>query len=176
MPPAPRPRAKTTAKPTPAATATTDATDSATSTPPLSRLAARTPADKRLHGSIETLYQGIGLGAIALAQARDDQRFLTVGVELLQGVPVQNVDGTVTQDAKAEKLADAWMDLADRNPKVKSVLKKFSEGAAASELIVLHVTLAMPFLPAIGALLPGRGNSGNGNGTPPPDMGAGGFP
>lgn len=52
----------------------------------------------------------------------------------------------------ADKITDAWMTLADRNPRVKDALKRFTEGGAFAEVAVLHIGLVYPFLPGIPGL------------------------
>lgn len=170
MPDVPRPRSRKAAPKTePTETTESKGTGSATPkgapsvTPPPTK---RTPADNKLAASIRGMYEGAGMLALQFSMG-GDPRLAHVGNLLL--APEHRIDLTTgepvpTDDPRtgAEKITDAWMTLADRNPRVKEMLKRFTEGGAFAELAVLHFGLVFPFLPGIPSLmrlLPGVSSS-----------------
>jgi len=102
-----------------------------------------------MYAGAGTVIQGIG---VARALSTGDERTLKLGIDLQE---------------QSERLASAWMTLADRNPKVKANLKKFIEAGAAAELVGLHTALLLPFLPGIlpgvvvGTTVPAYGPNGS---------------
>lgn len=144
MPEVPRPRKpRTTAKT--GTTETTDSTKTAKETPPpplsSSPTVKRTPADQKLTDAVAAMYSGVGMLVMGIgiprAQASGDGRIAQTGLD------IQN---------NAEKFAEAWMTCADRNPKVKATLKKVTEGGAFAEVVALHLSLLLPYLPGIPGL------------------------
>ena len=91
----------------------------------------RTPADKKLAASIAGTYQAIGMGIIGIGMARNDGGLAGTGTATVNN---------------AEQIAEAWLDLADKNPSVKKALKKFTEISATGTLVGLHITLLIPLL------------------------------
>lgn len=55
---------------------------------------------------------------------------------------------------RADAAVEAWLDLADKNPKVKTALRRFTEGSAFAGLIGVHVAMAAPVLASRGILPP----------------------
>ena len=146
----PRPRTKERAPRQPRAkTATTETPDSATST-------VRTPADAKLAESVKGMYEGIGVLSMTLGMPRGDERLVNFGLSLVNptvvGLTAEGAPITPDERTGAEKVTDAWMTCADRNPKVKAALRRFTEGGAFAELIALHVSLLIPFLPGVPGL------------------------
>lgn len=140
MPDVPRPRSR---KPS-AKTDTTETTGSTTKAPPdppPTPATTRTPADRKLAESVAAMYSGVGMLVMGIgvprAHATGDERLVATGIEI-QG--------------QAETFAEAWMNLADKNPKVKAALKKATEGGAFAEVFALHVALLLPYLPGIPGL------------------------
>lgn len=161
MPPVPRPRGKRQAEPETPKTGTTETPEtSGIPTPPPApspTAVKRTPADNKLAASVRGMYEGLGMIALQFGMNGGDPRLLQVGqtlmapemrIDLASGTPV------LTDDPRtgADKITDAWMTLADRNPRVKDALKRFTEGGAFAEVAVLHFGLVFPFLPGIPSL------------------------
>lgn len=148
MPEVPRPRARKPSTKTPPkdstesppATDTTGTTDPSGTTEP-KPWADRTPADRKLAEAVSAMYSGVGM--------------LVMGI----GIPraVQTGDGRIAQTGNdiqenADRFAEAWMVTAERNPKVKALLKKVTEGGAFAEVVALHLSLLLPYLPGIPGL------------------------
>lgn len=116
----------------------------------------RTPADAKLAESVKGMYEGIGLLALGAGMHRSDDRLIGLGAGLMQASPTSTdpMGNPVYADPRtgADKLTDAWMTLADRNPRVKTALKKFAEGGAVAELAAMHFSMLLPFLPGIPGL------------------------
>lgn len=91
----------------------------------------RTPADRKLAASVAGTYQAIGMGMIGIGMRIEDAGLVGTGTATVNG---------------SEQIAEAWLDLADKNPQVKKALKKFTEVSAAGTLIGLHITLLIPIL------------------------------
>jgi hypothetical protein len=91
----------------------------------------RTPADRKLAASIAEMYQMLGMVGMGVATTKQDQGIAGTSAAVLQN---------------SEAIAEAWMDLADKNPKVKAALKSITEVSAIGAVVGLHVTCALPFL------------------------------
>lgn len=92
----------------------------------------RTPADRKLATSLSSTYQAVGVSICTVGIHRGgDARFLTSGQSFIE---------------KADELAEAWMQLADQNPKVKAALRKFTETSAMAGLVGMHFACMAPFL------------------------------
>lgn len=150
-------------------TATTETPDSSDSPRATGRgPARRTAGDAKLAESLRTMYEGVAVLAFTVGFQRQDERLLTLSAELTEPKRAQTVNPStgeatviiVDERTGADRLVDAWMTLADRNPRVKTILVKFTEGGAAAEVVALHVGLLMPFLPGI----PGFPTNGAGAG------------
>lgn len=157
MPSVPRPNAKT--KPPPPKVPKPEpeqATPGTTHTPnpSTSRL---NRDDAKLRESLRGMYEGVGMLAMGVGIPRKDPRLLQFSATLLEP---QIVGLTPTGEAilgpdprtGAEKIADAWMTAADRNPRIKTALRRFTEGGAIAEVAALHISLLLPFLPGIPGL------------------------
>jgi hypothetical protein len=86
-----------------------------------------------LHTELESTYQM--LGTVGMMASRGDE------LKLAASVNVINCAGPA---------ADAWIDLAEKNPKVKDALQKFVSGTAAAQLISIHFAMLTPMLAAYG--------------------------
>lgn len=157
----PRPRSKAEREAAKKA-ATEEATPGTTGTPektPKLSGSRTTTTDVKLRESVKGMYEGVAMLAMGIGMTRQDQRLLQFAGTLMEPpgpIPVMNHDQTAfelvpapDQRTGAEKIADAWMTAADRNPKVKQYLRKVTEGGAFAEVLALHVTLLIPFLPGI---------------------------
>lgn len=102
------------------------------------------------------MYEGLGMLGLQVAMIRNDARFAQFGHTLMGPEMRVSLTGEMvpTDDPRsgADKITDAWMTLADRNPRVKDALKRFTEGGAFAEVAVLHIGLVYPFLPGIPGL------------------------
>lgn len=97
----------------------------------------RSPADTKLQTSIAEMYQVLGLAVNGLGGAAQDDGMQGTGVALVM---------------QSEGIASAWMDLAEKNPKVKKILQNLTEVSAVGAVVGIHVTCAMPFLQSRGIL------------------------
>lgn len=93
-----------------------------------------------LHTELESTYQM--LGTVALFASRGDE------FKQAAAVNVMNTAGGA---------ADAWVELAEKNPKVKDALLKFTAGTAAAQLISVHFAMFAPLLSAYGLIPSGLG-------------------
>jgi hypothetical protein len=91
----------------------------------------RTPADRKLAASVAEMYQMLGMIGMGLAVPREDRGLAGTSNAFL---------------VNAEAIAEAWMDLADKNPRVKAMLKSVTEVSAVGAVVGLHVTCILPFL------------------------------
>lgn len=48
--------------------------------------------------------------------------------------------------------ADAWVDVAEKNPKIKAALLKFTSGTAMAQVVSVHVTMLLPVLSGYGVV------------------------
>jgi hypothetical protein len=90
-----------------------------------------TADEKKLASSIAQAYGMIGVGIVGIGIRLSDQGLVGTGVE------TSNM---------AEALSLAWIELARKNPKIKTYLKKMVEASAAGVLIGMHVAVLMPLL------------------------------
>jgi hypothetical protein len=91
----------------------------------------RAPNDRKLALSLAETYQTIGAVGFGFAQVKQDEGLAHTSARVIEN---------------AEAIAEAWMDLADKNPKVKSALKGLTEVSSIGVLAGLHFTCALPFL------------------------------
>lgn len=156
----PRPRTKTpprtskVPKPEPEATKT-----GTTGTPDSSRSpAAARPSrdDVKLRESVKGMYEGVAMLAFAVGMQREHTGLLQFSGTLMEPsvVGLTDTGDPIVVDPRtgADKIADAWMTAADRNPRIKQALKRVTEGGALAEVAALHMTLLLPFLPGIPGL------------------------
>lgn len=99
----------------------------------------RTAQDNAAREALVGIYTMGGAALAASAVAREDHPLAAAGMNVI---------------GNAERVADAWMDLADRNPRIRAMLHKLSEGSAIGTLVGLHVSMAMPVLAAKGLVPP----------------------
>lgn len=99
----------------------------------------RPPTDRRIADSITGTYQSAGMVIIAAAMARQDEGLLGTGQAVVNG---------------AESASEAWLELADQNPKVKKALQRFSEGSAVATLFAVHIGMVLPLAASRGVLPP----------------------
>jgi hypothetical protein len=102
----------------------------------------RTPADKKLQAAIVGTYQGIGAGGIGIGMRLGDPGLQGTGLALIES---------------ADAISEAWMELADTNPKVKQFLKRATEVSTVGTLVALHLAAAMPLLISRGVIPDGFG-------------------
>lgn len=99
----------------------------------------RTPTDKKLAAELASTYQGIGLAVMGVGNLRQDPGVIATGVAVVE---------------HAEQASEAWLDLADQNPKVKAALKRFTEASAVGSLVMVHASMLIP-LAASRGIIPG---------------------
>lgn len=97
------------------------------------------PADKRLHASLCTGYEGIGGVVIAIGNAKNDDGLKGVGLKCVNN---------------ADRAADAWIELAAENPKIKAMLLRFTETSKVGVLVGIHVAMFVPLLADRGIVPP----------------------
>lgn len=97
----------------------------------------RTPADRKLSASIAEMYIMLGMVVGGLGDVKQDVGLATTGQALA---------------INSEAIAETWMDLAERNAKVKATLKSLTEVSAVGALVGIHVTCAMPLLASRGVV------------------------
>jgi hypothetical protein len=117
----------------------------------------RTAADKKLAASIAGGYQSIGGLIIGIGARFEDQGLVGTGAATINN---------------AEMIAEAWIDVSQKNPKVKAWLEKITEVSALGVLVSLHVATVLPLLMDRGVIPPGMmafaappASNGNGNGS-----------
>lgn len=113
----------------------------------------RTPSDRKLAEAVAGLYQVGGSLALGIGLRLEDQGIAASGVKTVE---------------MAEPIAEAWLDLADKNPKVKNALLKMTEVSSLGVLVGMHVTMLVPLLVDRG-IVPdtiAAAMSANGNGSP----------
>jgi hypothetical protein len=98
--------------------------------------------DKKLHASLVRMYSMMGVGMTGFGQARGDIGLATAGVNVM---------------SNASETADAWIELAQQNPRVRQALNGLVTGGAMANLIGSHVAIVAPILAARGAIPPGVG-------------------
>lgn len=155
MPPVPRPTARARAEDkvkgkTPPEGSTTGTPRTPESTP------TRTSRDDvKLRESVKGMYEGVALLALGVGLPHQHEGLLQFANTLMEPQALVMSDGqVVVPDPRtgADKIADAWMTAADRNPRIKQALKRVTEGGALAEVAALHITLILPFLPGIPGL------------------------
>ena len=99
----------------------------------------RSPQDRKLQEAISGTYQLASMSLMAVGYRLGDN-----------GV----AGSAVAMAEQSDALAELWMDLADRNPKIKAALRRFTEASAASALVAAHVPIVAPLLIDRG-ILPG---------------------
>lgn len=132
----------------------------------------RTSADRKLADSLAGVYQMVGAGIVGIGQTRlmagiasDNARAVAHGNRLTNmGVQTVNL---------SETAAEAWLDVADQNPKVKRALKRFSETSATAVLIGIHFQMLLPMLPFDPEALVAAAATPATNGATPGENGAG---
>lgn len=117
----------------------------------------RTPADRKLAASVAGGYQTIGALITGIGFRIEDSGLVGTGTATINN---------------SEMLAEAWMDLADKNPKVKDTLKRLTEVTTVGVLVSLHLATLMPLLidrgvvpPGVAAMAFAGPANGNMNGT-----------
>lgn len=106
----------------------TSSKDKDSTTPPKAK---PTTKDAKLQESITDLYAQGGLILAGVGMAREDVGIQSVGIGMANG---------------SQAIGEAWMDLADKNPKVKAALVKFTEVSSVGVLVSLHVAIVLPFM------------------------------
>jgi hypothetical protein len=67
--------------------------------------------------------------------------------------PTGNMAGTVIA-SKAGVLAESWIDLAERDPRVRRAIKSILQGGGWAGVIAAHVGVALPIAALVGVLPP----------------------
>lgn len=124
------------ARPSSARTSSRRTTSSGSSDAPKQR----TPADRKLAASVAGGYQTIGALITGIGFRIEDQGLVGTGAATINN---------------SEMLAEAWMDLADKNPKVKDTLRRLTEVTTVGVLVSLHLATLMPLLIDRGVVPPG---------------------
>lgn len=91
----------------------------------------RTPADRKLAASVAEMYTMMGMMVGGIGDIKQDPGLSGTGLALV---------------GNSEAIAETWMDLADKNPKVKAALKNITEVSAVGAVVGIHVSCAMPLL------------------------------
>lgn len=128
------------AEPTPRARARTKTTpDAITDTPdpvsPPAQTIKRTAEERKLAEAVTGAYQMIGVGVIGIGMRLGDEGLSGSGEKMVE---------------MAESTADAWIDLARRNPKVRAYLVKITQASATANVIGMHVAMFTPLLASRG--------------------------
>lgn len=107
--------------------------------PPAPEKRPHTPDERRLAEALSAGYQAMGGALIMVGMRLDDGGLVGSGSETI---------------SRADLIADAWIDLARRNPAVKQWLKKVTEVSAVGMVVGAHIACAIPFLASRGILPP----------------------
>lgn len=89
-----------------------------------------------------------------LARLEADLAQMYVNVGLVAGVAggqAGNIAGTVIAQ-KADTLAGSWIDLAERDPRVRAAIKRLLQGSAWSGVVFAHVGVFLPIAAVTGIL------------------------
>ena len=112
---------------------------SGATTPPTPKI---TGNDAKLHASLVRFYGMAGMGLRTAGTMKGDLGLATAGVNIV---------------ATASDTADAWIELAQQNPRVRKVLEGFVQGSAAANLAGAHIAMVLPVLAARGVVPPQMG-------------------
>lgn len=99
----------------------------------------RQTIDDKLRVSLVDTYQMLGLALLTIAMPGDDTGLQATAVMVTE---------------RAELAADAWLEVADKSPKVKAALRRFTEGSSYAGLFAIHLTMLAPVLASRGILPP----------------------
>lgn len=91
----------------------------------------RSPSDRKLEASINTVYEGLGMGVTAIGLQLGDNGIMGTGIKVTES---------------SGMVASAWMDVAEQNKKVKDALVKFTEASRVGTLIGCHLAMMLPIL------------------------------
>lgn len=97
-------------------------------------------ADKKLHGALTQMYGGIGMGVQGIATLSGDIGLSIAGANIT----------TMASDT-----ADAWLSLAQQNPRVRAMLEGMVQGSAVATLVGCHASMILPVLASRG-VVPGE--------------------
>lgn len=102
---------------------------------------APTGQDAKLHAALVQMYAGVGIGVQGIAMMGGGDVGLAVsGANIL---------------SMAESTADAWIELAQQNPKVRATLEGLVTGSAVATLVGCHASMVVPVLASRG-VVPGQ--------------------
>lgn len=96
---------------------------------------ARRGDAKQLRDNLERFYATVGGGVATAGVLRGDVGLVASGTNI----------GT-----KAAETADAWLELADTNPRIKRFLEAFMEGSAIANLVAAHLSMIVPIVASQG--------------------------
>lgn len=96
--------------------------------------------DRKLHAAVSRFYSTLGMGMAGFASMSGDVGLAASGVNIT---------------SQAEATADAWVELAQANPRVKQALQGFVQGSTMANLIGCHVAMVVPVLATRG-VIPGE--------------------
>jgi hypothetical protein len=96
--------------------------------------------DRKLHEALTRMYTSVGIGMQGVAMMRGD------GGLAIAAVNITSV---------ASDTADAWMELAQQNPRVRATLEGLVQGSAVATLAACHVSMVVPVLASRG-VVPGE--------------------
>lgn len=99
----------------------------------------RGTGDLKLKTELAGTYSTIGMAVAGIGISKKDGGIAGTGAALVN---------------HAEAAADAWLDLADRNPKVKLALMRMTEASAIGALVTVHMAILMPLLADRGVVPP----------------------
>ena len=105
-----------------------------TETTPKSSIPPRkksTTRNDRLRDDLSQMYSMFGIGVAGLGAGIGDNGIAGVGMAML---------------STADDAADAWMELAERNPKVRERLEQLTSASALGGIIAVHFTMLTPLL------------------------------
>jgi hypothetical protein len=91
------------------------------------------PADRKLKEAVSGVYGTVGL--VIAATAGENEQVQAAGIHVVN---------------TADAAADAWMELAGQNAKVKKALQRFTEGTSFAGLVGVHVAMFAPLAAARG--------------------------
>ena len=93
--------------------------------------------DRKLVENLTQLYSMIGGGVASWGMLKGDVSLVATGNNVI---------------ARADDVANTWLELAEQNKAVRRFLEGFTEGSAVASLVGLHLVMAAPFAASRGAV------------------------
>lgn len=99
----------------------------------------RIGADRRLVEALTGTYLSAGMACQGLGALQT----IRSPVPPTEPVPLMRLGLVLTDEITVSQAVDAWMEVADQNPKVKRMLIRAMEGTAIATLIGVHLSIVM---------------------------------